>query len=96
MTKQMAGNGKIIVITGPMYSGKSSTLVRYIDRSIAIGQRALLLSPILDTRADHQLVCHSGQRRDVIMNKYVRGDTTVADKSKDEKAKVSEVKGGGS
>lgn len=36
------------------------------------------------------------QRRDVIMDKYVRGDTTVANKSKDERAKVSEVKGGGS
>jgi len=36
------------------------------------------------------------QRRDVIMDKYVRGDTTVANKSKDEKAKASDVKGGGS
>ncbi len=36
------------------------------------------------------------QRRDVIMDKYIRGDTTVANKSKDERAKVSEVKGGGS
>jgi len=36
------------------------------------------------------------QRRDVIMDKYVRGDTTVANKSKDEKAQASDVKGGGS
>lgn len=36
-----------------------------------------------------------GQRRDVIMDKYVKGDTTVAEKSNDEKAKVSEVSGGG-
>jgi pilus assembly protein CpaD len=38
----------------------------------------------------------SSQRRDVIMDKYVKGDTTVAKKSDDEKAKVSEIQGGGS
>ena len=37
----------------------------------------------------------SSQRRDVIMDKYVKGDTTVAKKSEDETAKVSEVQGGG-
>ena len=37
----------------------------------------------------------SSQRRDVIMDKYVKGDTTVAKKSEDETAKVSDVKGGG-
>ncbi len=35
------------------------------------------------------------QRRDVIMDKYVKGDTTVAQKSNEEKAKVSEISGGG-
>ena len=59
-------NGKIIVITGPMYSGKSSTLIRFIDRSISIGQHTVILSPLIDTRSDCELVCHSGQRRSVI------------------------------
>lgn len=59
-------HGKIIVITGPMYSGKSTTLVRYIDRSLSIGQRAIILSPLTDTRSDCELVCHSGQRRSVV------------------------------
>jgi pilus assembly protein CpaD len=35
------------------------------------------------------------QRRDVVMEKYVKGDSTVAEKSADEKAKVSEISGGG-
>jgi len=35
------------------------------------------------------------QRRDVIMEKYVRGDTTIATKGKEEKTKVSDVSGGG-
>ena len=37
----------------------------------------------------------NSQRRDVIMDKYVKGDTTVAEKSNEEKAKVSEISGGG-
>ena len=35
------------------------------------------------------------QRRDVIMDKYVKGDTTAAEKSAEEKSTVSEVSGGG-
>ena len=35
------------------------------------------------------------QRRDVVMDKYVKGDTTVSEKADEEKAKVSEVSGGG-
>ena len=34
-------------------------------------------------------------RRDVIMGKYVRGDTTIAKKGNEETAKVSDVSGGG-
>lgn len=35
------------------------------------------------------------QRRDVIMDKYVKGDTTVAERAEDEKTSVSDVSGGG-
>lgn len=35
------------------------------------------------------------QRRDVLMGKYVKGDTTIAKKAKEEKVKASEVSGGG-
>ena len=37
----------------------------------------------------------SSERRDVVWDKYVKGETTVSDKSEDESAKVSEVSGGG-
>ena len=46
-----------------MYSGKSSTMIRHIDRALAISQRALILSPLLDTRSTSEIVCHTGQRR---------------------------------
>ncbi|MFQ5626203.1 MAG: CpaD family pilus assembly protein [Methyloligellaceae bacterium] len=35
------------------------------------------------------------QRRDVIMDKYVKGDATISKKAEEEKAKVSEISGGG-
>ncbi len=37
----------------------------------------------------------SGERRDVVWDKYIKGETTVAEKSEEESAKVSEVEGGG-
>ena len=37
----------------------------------------------------------SGERRDTIWNKYVKGETTVAEKSDEESGAVSEVEGGG-
>ena len=37
----------------------------------------------------------SSERRDVVWDKYVKGETTVSEKSEDEAANVSEVGGGG-
>lgn len=37
----------------------------------------------------------SGERRDTIWDKYIKGETTIADKAEEEKTSVSEVKGGG-
>lgn len=37
----------------------------------------------------------SSERRDVTWDKYVKGETTAAEKSEEEKAKVSDVSGGG-
>ena len=59
-------SGHVTVITGPMYSGKSSTLIRYIDRALSIRQRAIIVSPATDTRSANELVCHSGEKRKVI------------------------------
>lgn len=37
----------------------------------------------------------SSERRDVIWDKYVKGETTITERADEEKASVSEVKGGG-
>ena len=56
----------LTVLTGPMFSGKSSTLVRYVDRARVIGHKTAILSPVTDTRAESQMICHTGERRDVV------------------------------
>ena len=56
----------LVVLTGPMFCGKSSTLVRYMDRAAAIHQPTVILSPHTDTRSSGELVCHTGMRRPVI------------------------------
>lgn len=48
-----------------------------------------------DLMAPRNMTPRDSQRRDVIMDKYVRGDTTIAKKADEEKSKVSEVSGGG-
>ena len=57
---------------------------------------AAMVANLRDLIEPRGMTPRNSQRRDVIMDKYVRGETTIADKSKDEKAKVSEVKGGDS
>ena len=64
--KMTPTRGRIILVTGPMYSGKSSTLLRYVERTEAIYQKAIVISPRVDTRSDTGLVCHSGKRRDAM------------------------------
>ena len=56
---------------------------------------AAMISNPRDLIEPRGMTPRDSQRRDVIMDKYVRGETTVANKSEDEKAKASEVKGGG-
>jgi len=56
---------------------------------------AAMISNPRDLVEPRTMTPRDSQRRDVIMDKYVRGDTTVAKKAGDEKAKVSEVEGGG-
>lgn len=49
------------VICGPMYSGKSTELIRRLDRASIAGKEVLLLRPEVDNRfSDDFLITHSG------------------------------------
>ena len=56
---------------------------------------AAMISNPRDLIEPRGMTPRDSQRRDVVIDKYVRGDTTVSKKSEEEKAKVSEVSGGG-
>jgi thymidine kinase len=52
----------ITVITGPMFSGKTTELIRRIRCAEIARQRTLVLKPTTDTRSGLEVVSHSGLR----------------------------------
>ncbi|MEY3011628.1 MAG: hypothetical protein RIT45_363 [Pseudomonadota bacterium] len=55
--------GRIEVICGPMFSGKSEELIRRLRRAIIARQRVQVFKPGIDTRyADDEVVSHSDNR----------------------------------
>lgn len=50
-------NGKIYLILGPMYSGKTSELIRRYNRYIISGKNSLLVKSVIDNRYDIQSLC---------------------------------------
>lgn len=53
----------LTVITGPMFSGKTTELIRRIHCAEIAGQITLVLKPGIDTRSGLEVVSHSGLRR---------------------------------
>ena len=55
--------GRIEVICGPMFSGKSEELIRRLRRAIIARQRVQVFKPTIDNRyADAEVVSHSDSR----------------------------------
>lgn len=54
--------GTIEIITGPMYSGKSSELLRRVRHAIIAKQQVQIFKPQLDTRTNKELKTHDGQK----------------------------------
>ena len=60
--------GKLIVITGPMFSGKTSRLIELLEREILAGRNTLLFKPEIDKRYDTTFVTtHKGMRLPAIV-----------------------------
>ena len=56
-------NGWLEVITGVMFSGKSSELIRRIERAMIAKQEILVFKPDLDNRySEEEIVTHNGNR----------------------------------
>lgn len=52
-------HGSITVITGPMFAGKTSRLLRLVRQHREDGQEVLIFKPAIDKRSgDHRVVTH--------------------------------------
>ncbi len=70
--------GKLIVITGPMFSGKTSRLIELLERENLAGRNTLLFKPEIDTRYDNNSVTtHKGIKLPAIV---VSTDNSGVDK----------------
>ncbi len=60
--------GKLIIITGPMFSGKTSRLIELLEREMLAGRNTLLFKPEIDKRYDTTYVTtHKGIRLPAIV-----------------------------
>jgi thymidine kinase len=54
--------GRLEVIVGPMYSGKSEELIRRIVRHEIAGRKSIIIKPSIDTRySEKDVVSHAGR-----------------------------------
>lgn len=59
----IAGAGRIEVVAGPMFSGKSEELIRLLRRALIARQRAQVFKPALDDRySENDVVSHTQLR----------------------------------
>ena len=60
--------GKLELYIGPMYSGKSTELIKQVRLFKVINKRVLILKPNIDTRYDaNRIVSHNGEKEDSIV-----------------------------
>jgi thymidine kinase len=57
-------NGKIIVIIGPMFSGKSTKLIEYINRYVYKKKKVIMLKFHMDTRYSENEVLVTHDKRE--------------------------------
>lgn len=56
-------SGRVEIVIGCMFSGKSTELIRRISRYEAIGHQTLIVNHLLDTRTGKSVKTHSNQER---------------------------------
>lgn len=56
--------GKLTTVTGPMFSGKTTELIRLYDREMVAGRNSLVFKPSIDTRYSKDSIAnHKGDKR---------------------------------
>ena len=58
----VANVGSLEIIIGPMFSGKTSELIRRINRHSAIGKAAIIINSLKDSRCGEEIKTHDNLR----------------------------------
>jgi len=59
--------GKVITITGPMFSGKTSRLIELLERHMRAGRKVALFKPNIDFRySENEVTSHNGIKMNAI------------------------------
>ena len=64
-------NTRVEVILGCMYSGKSTELIRRINRYESIGKNILLINHTKDVRTDNNVSTHSNQKKNAKKTEFL-------------------------
>ena len=62
--------GELHIITGPMFSGKSSELIRIINRYKVINKKILVVNHLYDTRYSSDSICSHNKQKIKCLLKY--------------------------
>ncbi|RFA95276.1 thymidine kinase [Pyrobaculum aerophilum] len=58
----------LVVIVGPMFAGKTTELIRRVERHVIAGRRAIVFKPSLDVRYDaSKVAAHNGLKFDAFV-----------------------------
>ena len=61
----MKNKGKLELFIGPMFSGKSTELIKNVRLYKIINKKVLILKPNIDTRYEiNRIVSHNGEKED--------------------------------
>ncbi len=59
----MKKTGKLIIITGPMFAGKTTTLIKVVQKALDSGKKTILFRSAIDNRySTSEVVSHNGAR----------------------------------
>ena len=65
-------DGELQCIFGPMFSGKSTELIRRVNR-YSLKKRVIVIKPVKDNRVDFFICTHNGARIDAISSETILG-----------------------
>jgi thymidine kinase len=84
--------GLLYVISGPMFAGKTSELLRFYDRTIYGNQRSILVKPSLDNRySDCEVSTHDSKKRESFVLNNIEDLSSIIEKEHPENVFIDEA-----